>query len=108
MKRSGLLTVTSEVDLLGRLQPGARFPLFQSAMSFNQEMTHQNRLSYEALGIDVMHVRTPLISFENPNYIVGERSDVHEVQIQQKLLQQHVVSVLAQLCEGYSETLGSF
>jgi hypothetical protein len=67
LKRSGLLTVTSETNLLSRLQEGARFPLFQSSMSFNQEMSTLNRIAYQDQGIDVMQVQTPLVSFENPN-----------------------------------------
>ena len=41
---------------------------------------------YESHGIDVMQVKTPLISFEKPDLDLKESSDVHQVEISQSLI----------------------
>ena len=108
--KSAILTITSETEFVSRIQKGAGFPVFRGSTSFTQDLTESLREAYRHTGIDVMHCESPLVSFECPwssKIAAMVPNLVLQVMMEERLLERHVKSVLAQMCSGYTSSFGS-
>ena len=107
--RSAILTITNDPQFISSIKRGYSFPLFSSATSFTQSLTESLDKAYRDKGIDVMHVTSPLASFESKLTSYGSivPNKVLQVVMEERLLSEHVKAVFAQLISGYSKSIGS-